>query len=307
MGVFVVGDGLLDIALKAVNSQVHLCKAYRGGILLQPVKGEPVHRVFPPSFHKSGALDEHSSRTTGRVQNNAIFWFQNVGDERNQRNRGEELTSIMGFKISELGQKVFVDTAENIAIDLLEFIRIQSTKELTENIVVQFLIFAFGEHAPQVFVIALYRFHGFDDGPCAVAAVTESYKMIELCLWLEENCALLGEVLLGEGACLASPPWQGFFDGTLDSQEAAVGMAQEDQPHYGKEILVAGKVGVRPQRVRRAPESFFDGFDVFELGHVSSIVGSILTAQGTRGGFTSKIQHSRQIKQGQRGKASAGA
>ena len=44
-------------------------------------------------------------------------------------------------------------------------------------------------------------------------------------------------------------------------------MAQEDQSHHGHEILVAGIVGIRTQIVRRVPKSFFDGFDIFELGH----------------------------------------
>ena len=36
----------------------------------------------------------------------------------------------------------------------------------------------------------------------------------------------------------------------------------------GKEVLVAGVVGIRAQRVRRAPETPFDGVDVLKLVHV---------------------------------------
>ena len=44
-------------------------------------------------------------------------------------------------------------------------------------------------------------------------------------------------------------------------------MAQEDQSHYGHEILVAGIVGIRAQVIRRVPKSLFNGFDIFKLGH----------------------------------------
>jgi hypothetical protein len=43
-------------------------------------------------------------------------------------------------------------------------------------------------------------------------------------------------------------------------------MAQKNQSHDRQEIFVAGVVGVGPQGVRRTPEPFFNGFDVFKLG-----------------------------------------
>ena len=39
-------------------------------------------------------------------------------------------------------------------------------------------------------------------------------------------------------------------------------MAQEDQPHDGQEILVAGKVAIGAELVRRRPEALLDGFDI---------------------------------------------
>jgi len=49
-------------------------------------------------------------------------------------------------------------------------------------------------------------------------------------------------------------------------------MAQKDQAHDGHEVLVAGVVRVRTQVVRRAPQTLLYCFDVFELGHGSSLV-----------------------------------
>jgi len=47
-------------------------------------------------------------------------------------------------------------------------------------------------------------------------------------------------------------------------------MPQKNQTHHWQEILVACVIGIRPQGVRRAPEAFFNGFDMFELGHAYS-------------------------------------
>jgi hypothetical protein len=44
-------------------------------------------------------------------------------------------------------------------------------------------------------------------------------------------------------------------------------MPQEDEAHHRQEILVAGVVGIGPQSVRRRPEAFLNGLDMFELGH----------------------------------------
>ena len=48
----------------------------------------------------------------------------------------------------------------------------------------------------------------------------------------------------------------------------SVGVAEEHQAHHRQEVFIAGVVGVGAQVVGGAPESFFNGFDVFELGHV---------------------------------------
>ena len=58
---------------------------------------------------------------------------------------------------------------------------------------------------------------------------------------------------------------QPHLDLILHAQIPAVGVPQKDQAHHGQEVLVAGEAGVRPQRIRRAPQSSFDRFDVLKL------------------------------------------
>ena len=61
--------------------------------------------------------------------------------------------------------------------------------------------------------------------------------------------------------------WEGWTLRFFEGQKPAVRVSQEDQPHDRQKILVAGVVGVSPQCVRRFPEPFFDGFNMFKLCH----------------------------------------
>ena len=55
-------------------------------------------------------------------------------------------------------------------------------------------------------------------------------------------------------------------------------MAQEDESHDRHEILIARIVGIRAQIVRCVPKSFFNGFDIFKLGHkVGFSLGGIVS------------------------------
>jgi len=55
-------------------------------------------------------------------------------------------------------------------------------------------------------------------------------------------------------------------------------MAQENVTHDRQEVLIARVVGVRTQRVRRAPETLLDRFDVFQLGQSRSLNCSMILA-----------------------------
>ena len=66
--------------------------------------------------------------------------------------------------------------------------------------------------------------------------------MVELCLRMQDDRAFAGEILLGECPRPAAAPPQRGLDLGLDRKEAAVGVAQEDQPHGGQEVLVLAKL-----------------------------------------------------------------
>lgn len=73
MRVFVVSDSPLDVAFQAVDGQVHLGEADRGGVLLQTPEGELLSWAFMLTIDEAGVLYEHTARTAGRVSIASIF------------------------------------------------------------------------------------------------------------------------------------------------------------------------------------------------------------------------------------------
>ena len=59
---------------------------------------------------------------------------------------GEKLAAVVGLLVGELGEEVFLDAAEDIAGDFFQFIRVERAQQLAEYGVVQFLVFALGQH-----------------------------------------------------------------------------------------------------------------------------------------------------------------
>ena len=218
-------------------------------------------------LHGARALDEHAAGAAGRVQHGAAVGVEHVGDERDQRHRREELAAVVRLLIRELGEEVLVDAPEDVARDLLELVGVQRSQELAEDVVVQLLVLGLGQSAAQALVVPLDRFHRGDDGGGAVLAVGQRDEVIEARRGLQEDGAALREVLPGERPRPAAARRQARRDLVPDGQVAAVGVAQEHQPHDWQEVLVAGVLRVGAQRVGRAPEAPFDGVDVLELRH----------------------------------------
>ncbi len=172
----------------------------------------------------------------------------------------------MGFLVRELGKEVFIDAAEDVAGDPLQLVGVEGPQQLAEDVVVEFLVFALGQDAAQALVVRLDGLHRRDDGLGSIRSVGQGHQVVEPCLGFEEDGTLPGEIFFGDGSPLAAAEGQLRFNFVFYCQVAAVGVAQEDQPHHRQEVLVAGIVGVGAQSVGCAPETPLNGFDVFELG-----------------------------------------
>ena len=273
MRVFVVGDRPLDVAFKAVNGQVHFGKADGGGVLFETSEGETVGRTLALFLlDDAGALHEHAAGACGRVEHCAMLWVEHMGDQRYQREGGEELAAVVSLLIGELGEEVLVDATEDVARDLLQLIRVERAQELSQDGVIQLLILGLGQSAAQVLVICFNRLHRLNDRLCSVRVIRERHEIVELSLWLKEDGVLLREVLFDQRPRLATTRGQVCLNFVPYCQIAAVGVPQKYETHNGQEVLIASIVRVGAERVCRVPEAFFDGFDMFQLWHTSSIL-----------------------------------
>lgn len=175
---------------------------------------------------------------------------------------GEELAAIMGALIGKLGEEIFVDPAEHVTPGALQRRVVEDAQHIAKHVVFKALIFGLGQHALKRRIICLHRLHGRNDNRRAIGAAGQAGEMIELSLRLQENGAAAGKVLLLQRPDHAASAGQPRFDFRLHHQVSAIRVAQEDQAHDRQEILIAGKVAISAELVRRRPEALLDGFDI---------------------------------------------
>ena len=271
MRVFVIGDRLFDVAFQTMDGQVHLRQTDRRRVLLHPEEGQLFRGVLVLTLDDAGGLNEHAARSAGRIKHDAEIGLKHLGDERHERNRREELAAVMRLGTGELREEVFVDAPEHVARHFLQLFRVQLAQKLSENLVVQLVVFLLRQNALQRLVVRLDGLHRADNGLGAVGGIRQRNKIVELRLRTEEHGALRGEVLLRRLARLATPRRQRLDHFVLHRQITAVGMAKEDKPHHGHEKLVRGEIGIRPQRIRRAPKPLLNCLYMLKLCHVHII------------------------------------
>ena len=80
MRVLIVGDGLADVAFKAMHCEVHSGKANGGGVFFYAAEGELFGGMLPVFFNSTRALHEHAAGTAGRVEYCAAVGFEHMGD-----------------------------------------------------------------------------------------------------------------------------------------------------------------------------------------------------------------------------------
>ncbi len=262
--VFVVGDGFLDVAFETVHGEVHIGESDRRRVLLHAIEGDTLGRVLVHVLDEMRTLHEHTAGAAGRVEHLATVGFDDVDDRLDERDRREELPAVVGLLIGELRQEILVDAPEDVSIGALESRIVEGAQDLPENVVVEFLVLRLGQGAAQGLVVLFDPFHGVDDRPGPVRAVRQGDETVELCFRTEEDRPFLGEVFFGEPAGLPPSLRQRRFNLAPDLEETTVRVPKEDQPHHGKEVLVAGKVGIGPQVVRAGPKPFLDFPDVFQ-------------------------------------------
>src|ERR1700737_1488472 len=67
---------------------------------------------------KTRTLHEHATRATGGVENTPIKRFDDLDDQFHQGGWGEKLTAMLALRHSKFAQEIFIDLAEEIALNI---------------------------------------------------------------------------------------------------------------------------------------------------------------------------------------------
>lgn len=65
-------------------------------------------------FDDASTLHEHATRTAGWIEDRSTLGIEDVGDQRDQRNRRKEFAAIVCLLIGELGEEVLIDAPEHV-------------------------------------------------------------------------------------------------------------------------------------------------------------------------------------------------
>ena len=157
MRVMIKGVGFvarLDHARKTVNRHIHQAKL---GVILHlflSVKGHGTVGVHALGIDKITALNEHTARTAGRVKQNAAFRLQNIDDHFYKRLRREKHAVIGRDILCKLIEEVFVDSADNVAADIIQRAVVKNTQQLRQQLVRKIGI-AFRQYTCKLFALIL--------------------------------------------------------------------------------------------------------------------------------------------------------
>ena len=87
---------LTEIAFKTSDSQVHLTHLPCRSVILLTIYRYIPH-VLLMALHKLCRLNEHTSRTTGRVVYSSAIWLQDFNNRTHDARRSIELTGVLSL------------------------------------------------------------------------------------------------------------------------------------------------------------------------------------------------------------------
>ncbi len=176
MQVLVVGVALADVAGEAVDRQVHVAEAHGlGDALLAVDRDFVVWVLLVVPCTKRGALDEHAAGAAGRIEDAPVERLDHLHDQLDERGRREELAALLPLGHGELAQKILVDLAEGVALDVHRD-RGEHLEQGDQRVVVQPVV-GLGQHVAQVLVLRLDGAHGVVDGLADVGALRQREQL----------------------------------------------------------------------------------------------------------------------------------
>lgn len=144
-----------------MHRQVHLAEPDCVGHPVSSIHRDLGVGILLVILYEPGALDKHTARSAGRIQDEAMIWLDDLDDEPDQAGRGEELPSSLTLLHRELSKEVFVDFPECITFDIIWNGR-EDPDQFEERRVVDSLVVLW-QYVPEFFIFRLDGLHRFVD------------------------------------------------------------------------------------------------------------------------------------------------
>jgi hypothetical protein len=115
VGIAVVVEGVAvgDLAIDAADGQIHLVESSGGVVGFLAVDADLADTTAVLLDELFG-LDKHAAGATAGVVDTALVGSQHLDQQTDDAGRGVELAALLAFGAGELGEKIFVDAAEDV-------------------------------------------------------------------------------------------------------------------------------------------------------------------------------------------------
>ncbi len=162
------GVGLLgpEVGLEAAQGEIHDGQAAGGGVALLAINRD-VAELAAVGFDEFLGLHEHAPGAAAGVVDAALVRREHADEEADDAARGVELAAILPLGAGELGQKVFIDPAENVLGAVFPVAEADRADEVDEFAEAMFIEggagVVLGEDAFEARIVALEGNHGVVD------------------------------------------------------------------------------------------------------------------------------------------------
>src|SRR5258708_10623066 len=166
-----------------MHRQVHLAEVDGLQGFLLPIDGDRGAGVALVVLDKTRTLHEHATRATGGIENTPIKRFDDLDDQFHQGGWSEKLTTTLALRHSKLAQEIFIDLAEEIALNIHGDTR-EGLEQGNKHVFVQVIVGPRQDSA-QILVFRLDSLHSIVDGFANVFALWEFEQVGETRLFRE--------------------------------------------------------------------------------------------------------------------------
>ena len=124
-----------DLGIESVNCHIHNTELCIIVELFLTVEGHFRVCARTVLLNKISRGNEHTARTTSGIENSAVGRLDDINDHTNQRLRSEENAVVSRNHGGKFVEEVFVNSSDNIILNLIECAIVKDTEKITEKAV----------------------------------------------------------------------------------------------------------------------------------------------------------------------------